>query len=56
MSKICILGNGCAGKTTLGEKLSKDLSLPFFEMDEKLKFLRTTLFLPDNKSDIFQEN
>ena len=44
MSKICILGNGCAGKTTLGKKLSKDLSLPFFEMDEKLKFLKTTPF------------
>ncbi|MFB8426835.1 shikimate kinase, partial [Priestia megaterium] len=42
MSKICIIGNGCAGKTTLGKKLSQDLSLPFFEMDEKLKFLKTT--------------
>ncbi|KWU67876.1 shikimate kinase [Priestia megaterium] len=44
MSKICIIGNGCAGKTTLGKKLSQNLSLPFFEMDEKLKFLKTTLF------------
>ncbi|CAK8583966.1 adenylate kinase DNA topology modulator [Priestia sp. JV24] len=44
MSKICIIGNGCAGKTTLGKKLSQDLSLPFFEMDEKLKFLKTTPF------------
>jgi len=44
LSKICILGNGCAGKTTLGKRLSKDLSLPFFEMDEKLKFLKTTPF------------
>ncbi|WP_176585563.1 shikimate kinase [Priestia megaterium] len=44
MSKICIIGNGCAGKTTLGKKLSQDLSLPFFEMDEKLKFLKTNPF------------
>lgn len=44
MSKICIIGNGCAGKTTLGKKLSKDLSLPFFEMDEKFKSLKPTPF------------
>lgn len=44
MPKICIIGNGCAGKTTLGKKFSQDLSLPFFEMDEELKFLKTTPF------------
>ncbi|WP_053078235.1 shikimate kinase [Priestia aryabhattai] len=44
MPKICIIGNGCAGKTTLGKKLSQDFSLPFFEMDEELKFLKITPF------------
>ncbi|UZW65278.1 hypothetical protein OC195_13970 [Priestia flexa] len=42
--KISILGNACAGKTTLSQNLSKKLKVPTYSIDEELKTLKTTPF------------